>query len=129
MTDLFRFTQTGDMGEKILIIDDERDLCELIEMALIREHFSVDCAFTLGQAGEKLQSRPDIILLDQNLPDGLGLDYLHTHREDFDDARVIMISSNMNSNLQLEAKREGVLVFLQKPFTVRDIREAIRSVA
>lgn len=116
------------MNEKILIIDDEKDFCDLIEKVMVRENFEVECAYTLREAGEKLQAKPAIVLLDHNLPDGLGLDYLHDHREAFDESRIIMISSNMNLNLQEEAKKEGVVAFLQKPFSVRDIRELIRSI-
>lgn len=114
------------MGKKILIIDEERDLCALIERAMSRDGFEIDCAYSLEEAGKKLEGGPDIIILDHNLPDGLGLDYLHSNRDAFHDAGIIMVTADADPEIRLEAKNEGVLGFLQKPFSMREIRELVR---
>ena len=65
--------------QTVLIIDDEKDLCRLLKMALRKEKFFVDCVFSLAEAKQKLLEHPSIVLLDNNLPDGSGLDFLKAH--------------------------------------------------
>ncbi|MDP4131804.1 MAG: response regulator [Bacteroidota bacterium] len=116
------------MSIKVLIIDDECDLCELICGIFAKEDFEFACARSLREAEEKLQLKQDIIILDHNLPDGLGLEFLKKHRESFDNSRIIMISADPNLNLLAQAAKEGVSGFLQKPFSMHRIREVIKSV-
>ena len=113
----------------ILIIDDEQDLCLLMKRLLSKENFQVDCAYTLLEAGKKLETRPAIIFLDNNLPDGLGLEYIHVHPQAFVESRIIMISADVSPNIRLQAKEEGVIAFLQKPFTSLTVQELIKTVA
>ena len=91
------------MKKSVLVIDDERDLCELISRVLKKEGFEVDCAFNLTQAGEKLITHPSIIFLDNNLSDGTGLEYLQMHPAEFVVSRVIMISADPTTALQKDA--------------------------
>ena len=61
------------MQRSVLIIDDEIDQCLLISAYLRKKDFRVDCAHTLKAGIEKLRlNPPDSLLLDNNLPDGLG---------------------------------------------------------
>jgi|SRR5450631_2234955 DNA-binding response OmpR family regulator len=115
--------------KKILIIDDERDFCKLIVMMLEREHYHVYCAFTLKEAAQLLDmEHPEIVLLDQNLPDGTGLDFLINSHETFDDAHVIFITADPSRHLQQKVLDAGVQ-FLAKPFELREIRDMIRQAA
>jgi len=58
---------------KVLIIDDEEDLCLLIKTYLSRKNCEVHTAFTLTEGLKKVEVlAPDILFLDNNLPDGLG---------------------------------------------------------
>ena len=71
------------MKKRILIIDDERDLGDLIKNVLIKEGYLVDNAFSLEEAGEKLKFHPEVILLDNNLPDGSALQNVKDHYDLF----------------------------------------------
>lgn len=113
----------------ILIIDDEQDLCAVLKRALSIEDFTVDCAFSLTEAGIKLQSHPEIVLLDNNLPDGTGLNYLHRHSVDFQKTYVIMITADSSLSLELNAKKEGVRAFIHKPFSVSMVKDLIQNAA
>jgi DNA-binding response OmpR family regulator len=117
------------MKQRILIIDDEKDLCELMKSVLIKEGFHIDCAYTLNEAYEKLKANPEIILLDNNLPDGSGVDYLQMNPAPFMNSHVIIITSDPVEAIQHKIKRESVTSFLQKPFTIRSMRELIKQVA
>ncbi len=113
----------------ILIIDDEPDLCGLLKLALSLEDFQVECASSLSEADEKLNGHPRVVLLDNNLPDGTGLEYIQMHPVKFMESYVIMISADPNPSLQQKAKQEGVDQFINKPFSVRNLRELIRQIA
>jgi DNA-binding response OmpR family regulator len=117
------------MKKKILVIDDERDFCELIKSILLRENFLVDCAFTLKDAEGKLRENPEIILLDINLPDGSGLDYLQMHPVPFMNSSVIVITADPSESTREKAALEGTAAFLSKPFSVQTIREIVKRVA
>ncbi len=117
------------MNNRILIIDDEKDFCELIKQMLMRENYLVDCAFTLKEASDKLSQHPDIVLLDNNLPDGLGIDYLRMHPTDFMDCAIIMISADTSDWLRMNAVQEGVVEFIEKPFSAMRIKETLKRVA
>lgn len=116
------------MTKRILIIDDERDLCHLLEKVLLRESFLVDCAHNLTDAGQKLLLHPMIIFLDNNLPDGSGLDYFHEHHKEFLRSVVILISADGHPSIKLRAIDEGINIFIEKPFSVKEIKEIIKSI-
>ena len=86
--------------KSVLIIDDESDLCALIKLVFMRENFVVDCALNLAEAKAKLPSHPDIILLDNNLPDGLGLEYYRNNTGSFDNSYIIMMTADANPRIQ-----------------------------
>ncbi len=116
------------MNKKILVIDDEKDFCELIRKMLIRDNYLVDCAFSLQEAADKLQQHPNIVLLDNNLPDGLGIDYLMMHPTDFLDCAIIMITADPTDRLRRNAAAEGVVDIIEKPFSVSRIKETLKRV-
>jgi two-component system, OmpR family, response regulator len=113
----------------ILIIDDERDLCALIKKALTREGHRVDCVGSLAEAAIKLLEHPQVVLLDNNLPDGWGIDYFRNHADQFMESFVIMISADPSPALEFKAMKEGFDAFIPKPFSVGALKELIRRVA
>lgn len=113
--------------KKILIIDDELDLCSLLKKVLTPENYTVDCAYSLSEANNKLGDHPNVILLDYNLPDGTGLEYLQMHPVQFMGTIVIMITADANPILESKARQQGVDAFITKPFSVRGIKELIRQ--
>lgn len=67
----------GETQKKILIIDDEIDLCMLMRNYLVNRNYEVAYAHTLADGLHlMLQLRPDILFLDNNLPDGTGWSHL-----------------------------------------------------
>lgn len=63
------------MQKKILIVDDEEDLCLLLKIYFTRKKYAVSIANTLTDGLKELENwQPDVLFLDNNLPDGLGWD-------------------------------------------------------
>jgi len=113
----------------VLIIDDEEDLCALLKTVLVRENFSVDCSYTLANAGMKLLNPPDVILLDINLPDGSGLDYFHLNPGNFKKSSVVFISADLTPGIDERVDLSGVAAFIRKPFTIGILLETIKKLA
>jgi two-component system OmpR family response regulator len=91
--------------KKILIIDDEEDYCLLMGNFFERNNCEVHIAHTLGD-GIKILShlQPDIIFLDNNLPDGFG--WLHAKQiaRQFPSVHVHLISAYENDDFELPSK-------------------------
>jgi len=59
--------------QRVLIIDDEFDLCLLLKLHLVSKHYEVEMAYNLKDGLKKIESfNPDFLFLDNNLPDGHG---------------------------------------------------------
>jgi two-component system OmpR family response regulator len=80
--------------KKILIIDDEKDLCLLLKSYLIQRHHEVFVAYRLNEGLQKaMEIRPDIIFLDNNLPDGHGWDKADWLQAEFPMLEIILMSA------------------------------------
>ena len=113
----------------ILIIDDEKDFCELVIHILHGEPFSIECAHTVLEARKMLTVRnPDFILLDNNLPDGKGIDFLRDRNALFTNSKVIMMTADTSDSLRQIAFQWGIYEFLVKPFSFIKLRELISAV-
>ena len=87
------------MQRYVLIIDDEVDECLLISQYLRRKGFRVDCAHTLESGIEKIRlTNPDSLLLDNNLPDGLGWKYASLLKSLFPDLQITLITAGDRAN-------------------------------
>lgn len=114
---------------KILIIEDERSLQELIARALLKEQYVVEVASTYGEAWEKLSLFSyDCILLDIMLPDGNGLDLLKAFREEGKALTVIILSARNSLEDKIIGLEEGADDYLPKPFHTAELLARIKSV-
>ncbi|MFT4033132.1 MAG: response regulator [Siphonobacter sp.] len=109
---------------KVLIVDDEEDLCMLLGSFLRRKKADVSYANDLQTGLETLnQVHPDIIFLDNNLPDGTGLDALPNWRQSHPESRIVMISAM--SNLRERALANGADAFLEKPLSFHSVESVL----
>ena len=104
------------MKAKILVVDDENDLRQLLA-AVLGELYEVSQASS-GAALRKLfpQDPPDVVLLDVKLPDADGLDLLTQIKKRWTDTEVILLSGYGTMAMAIEAGRRGAYNFLTKPF-------------
>jgi two-component system OmpR family response regulator len=110
-----------------LIIDDDFDLCIVLKSILSDAFDNIQYTHTL-QSGKELLTRlkPDIIFLDNNLPDGQGVNLIREIKESLPDSSVILITAMENS--KEIAMKYGVDVFLEKPLTHAAIYHALDTV-
>jgi DNA-binding response OmpR family regulator len=114
---------------KILIVDDEEDLCQLMHLILKEEGFEIDCARSIQEAKNKWQRElPPIVLLDNFLPDGLGIELIENDKALLNNCRVIMVTSDEQASTRKRAKEMGIHHFIQKPFSLKLIRELMLQI-
>ncbi|MGA3265868.1 MAG: sigma-54 dependent transcriptional regulator [Verrucomicrobiota bacterium] len=104
------------MKGKILVVDDEADIRQLLS-AILEEQYEVAEAGS-GAALQKLlaQDAPDVVLLDVKLPDADGLDLLPQIKRRWPDTEVIVLSGHGTITMAVEAGKRGAYNFLGKPF-------------
>lgn len=109
--------KTKTTPHKILIIDDEGDLCLLLNILLDGNGIDVEHVQSIAKAEEYLlQENPSLIILDNRLPDGFGIDFLGFVKKEHPATKVIMISG-IDAAAQDVALENGADAFLKKPFT------------
>ena len=113
---------------KILVIEDERSLQELIARALLKEHYVVEVASTYGEAWEKLSLFSyDCILLDIMLPGGSGLSVLAHLKRMRKQESVIIISAKDSIEDKVEGLNLGADDYLAKPFHLAELNARVKS--
>ena len=114
----------------ILIIEDEGDISLILNLMLKKDDIEIDHVTTLANAGTFLKKqKTDIVIMDNQLPDGLGMDYIATIKADYPGTKIIMITGNTNITDKETALQNGADVFLPKPFTKDQIIKALESIA
>ncbi len=109
------------MRQRILIIDDEQDQCLLLAMFLTRNNYDVFCAYTLSEGLTKLKAdHPDILLLDDNLPDGLGWAQARSIQNDYPLLRITLMSAHETSPFAISGNGFG-FTQLEKPISIKTL--------
>jgi DNA-binding NtrC family response regulator len=113
--------------ENALIIDDDTDLCLLLKVILKDLIPHVKFAHSI-ESGQRLltQLKPDIIFLDNNLPDGQGVSRIKEIKSKSPGSLLIIITAAGFSREQ--SFKEGADLFLEKPFTYSNIFTALNGV-
>ncbi|WP_461138947.1 response regulator transcription factor [Spirosoma pomorum] len=120
-------TSTG--TKRILVIDDETDICLLLSGLLRRLGYQPTCAHFIEEGRKCLTTQQfDAVFLDLNLPDGLGFDLLPMIREAQSKIKIIMISAFDGQAERKRATDQGADYFIGKPFTRRSVETALESI-
>lgn len=111
----------------LLLVEDERLLRFALRTRLQNAGHAVEEAETLGEAEAHLRlKRPDLVLLDVNLPDGNGLDFLEHQQEKLWESGVIVFTADGSIEDAVRAMKLGAIDFLTKPV---DYDELLRLIA
>ena len=113
---------------RILVVEDERALCETIVRSLRRLAYSVDPCYDGDTAIDLLGSeRYDLVLLDLNLPGADGMTVLRTLRQTDRETRVLILSARSDVADKVEGLDAGANDYLAKPFHLEELEARIRS--
>ena len=114
---------------KILIIEDEPSLREIMQRALLEEHYVVETAATFTEADAKVSGyNYDCILLDIMLPDGNGLNLLKHIKKLNKRENIIIKSAKDSLDDKILGLEEGADDYLPKPFHIAELKARLRSV-
>jgi DNA-binding response OmpR family regulator len=111
---------------KILIVDDEQDICYFLTTNLSRRGFVTSFSNTLTDAEKKIkEDPPSILLLDNHLPDGRGVDFVTRITPLFPNLKIVMITAHDTPQDRAKAYANGINFFLSKPFTIAAINQVV----
>jgi DNA-binding response OmpR family regulator len=114
---------------KLLVVEDEIDLLEVIRQSLEKESYLVETAGTYALALDKISAYEyDCILLDIMLPDGSGLDLLAELKQMNKSDNVIIISAKDALDDKIKGLDMGADDYLVKPFHIAELNARIKSV-
>ncbi len=114
----------------VLVVDDEAGMRRILDVNLRRDGHAVTQAQGAAEAIVCLrQSDFDVVLTDQKMPDGSGLDVLRASMEDDPTTSVIFLTAVGTVELAVESMREGAVDFLSKPFVPDVVRATVRRAA
>ncbi|MGH8383968.1 MAG: sigma-54-dependent transcriptional regulator [Pseudomonas sp.] len=114
--------------QKVLIVDDEPDIRELLEITLGRMKLDTYSARNAGEALALLKREPfDLCLTDMRLPDGTGLELVQHIQRRYPQTPVAMITAYGNVDTAINALKAGAFDFLSKPVDLGRLRELVTS--
>lgn len=114
-------------SKKVLIIEDEGDMCLLLNIILNGQDIELDHVKNLAAAEAYLkQEQPQLVLLDNQLPDGFGIDYIPTLKKNYPDMKIAMISGYDGAAKDV-ALDNGADTFIQKPFTKDQVSQSVKA--
>lgn len=114
----------------ILIIEDEGDISLILNLMLKKEDIEIEHVTTLAKAATFLKEQStDIVIIDNQLPDGLGLEYIKEIKSSYPLIKIIMITGNTDTTDKATAIENGADIFLAKPFTKEQIQKSLENVA
>jgi DNA-binding NtrC family response regulator len=107
---------------RILVVEDEKPFRELLCSFLEGLEHETDSAATVAEGLEKAGDfKPDMVLLDVNLPDGTGLDFQKKLPDVHPDASVVLMTANVNVKTAVEAIKQGAEDYLGKPLNLDEL--------
>ncbi|HEY4206045.1 MAG TPA: response regulator, partial [Puia sp.] len=113
-------------NSKVLIVDDELDICYLLSGMLKQRSFRTAFVNCISDAVTALQSEaPALLFLDNHLPDGFGLDFIPYVKKNYPGVKIVMITAHDGAADRKKAYSGGVDLFIAKPLNRKMIYDAI----
>lgn len=118
-------TLQAEKTKKVLIIEDEGDMCLLLNIILTGKEMELDHVKNLSAAKDYLaKEQPAVVILDNKLPDGFGVDFINYIKANYPAIKIIMISG-FDASAKDVALDNGADIFLEKPFTKHQLYQSI----
>ncbi len=118
-------------GKRILLVEDERPIREMVTFALGQEGYLIDEAEDSRSAETRIAEHlPDLVLLDWMLPDVSGLELLRRWKrnEATQEIPIIMLTARVEERDKVDGLDSGADDYLTKPFSVKELSARIRAV-
>jgi DNA-binding NtrC family response regulator len=120
--------QIVDESFRVLLVDDEEAARYGMRRALERSGYRIEEAESVESARKRIEEfKPDMILLDVNMPGESGLSLLNELREKEESPHVIIITAHGSERMAVEVIKSGAYDYLSKPFEVDDLRLVVKN--
>ena len=114
------------MPSKILLVDDEPAICNLVKLHFQTEGYLVYTASDAEEAAQMLSHTPDLILLDINMPEVDGLDFCKKVRGHID-CPIIFMTSRVTEQDKITGLRAGGDDYITKPFSLEELTARVEA--
>ena len=112
--------------QKVLIVDDEPDICILFGRILSGRNLKTGYAHNLAEASSAIREDPPaLVFLDNSLPDGLGVDFIPYLKKNCPETRVIVVTANDTASDKRKAMLQGADDFIGKPMSLKLIKREL----
>lgn len=116
------------MTQRVLVIDDEPDIRELLELTLLRMGLETATAGTVKEGLIAIQEfQPDLCLTDMKLPDGTGFDVVRYIQREYSQMPVAVITAFGSMEAAVEALKAGAYDFVSKPVDLAKLRDLVQT--
>jgi len=113
---------------RVLVVDDEADIRELLDMTLARMGFSCDCARSVAEATRMMRERVyGLCLTDMRMPDADGLDLVRHIAAEYPFLPVAVITAHGSTENAVTALKAGAFDYLSKPVSLAQLRSLVKS--
>ena len=113
---------------RLLIVEDEKELCDTVAASLYRAGYEVDTCYDGEEALDYILTEEyDLIVLDLNLPGMDGMDLLRELRQKNEETKVLILSARSQIADKVEGLDAGANDYMEKPFHLQELEARIRS--
>ncbi|HOI80321.1 MAG TPA: response regulator transcription factor [Petrimonas sp.] len=116
------------MEERILVVDDEKDICDILQFNLENEGYEVDLANSAEEALSSLTDKHDLIILDVMMGGMSGFKMAERLRKDGKSVPIIFLTAKNTENDMLTGFSLGGDDYVSKPFSVKELIARVKSV-
>ena len=116
------------MEQKILIVDDEQDICEILEFNLASEGFEITCAFSGEEALKRITPEHSLILLDVMMGGMSGYKMAEKLRREGNLIPIIFLTAKDTENDMLTGFSVGGDDYISKPFSIKEVVARVKAV-
>src|SRR3954468_9167037 len=120
-------TNTTAKAKKVLIVEDEGDMCLILNIILNNDGVELDHVKNLAATEAYLaKEQPSLVLLDNKLPDGFGVDFIPALKKNYPSVKVAMISG-YDGSVEDIALHNGADTYIKKPFTRKQLSNSVHA--
>jgi DNA-binding response OmpR family regulator len=114
--------------ERIMVVDDEKGICQNVEKILSKNNYDVICALSASEALERMKTESfDLMISDIVMPGMNGLELLKRVKTEWPKTRALMMTAYASTDTALKAIRLGALDYVSKPFTPDELRTVVHK--
>jgi len=116
-------------GEKILVVDDNLEMCKLIEKVLIKEGYEILIAGDGEEALDKVKNKKDIklVIADIKMPKKDGVNLLKEIQEDYPTIKVILMTAYGDVEQYLQMMDMGAYEYMPKPIKIEELVRVVKK--